>query len=144
MPMQRGSAKHGPNLDEQMQREVQGRIQGPESPRGEDRHEPEPAGEDQPEPDRLPDGHTEPSAPVGMTSEDVAGRSRLATYLPYRVFPADRARLLAAASEQEAPADVIEELGRLPATETYDSVTDVWVALGHGREDDSHRACART
>jgi uncharacterized membrane-anchored protein len=75
-----------------------------------------------------------PNAP-----EDVPGRSRLASYLSYRMFPADRTRLLETAVEHSAPDDVLAELRRLPADVTYQTVTDVWHALGHGREDDTHR-----
>ncbi|MGH3715262.1 MAG: DUF2795 domain-containing protein [Micromonosporaceae bacterium] len=139
MPIERGSTTHGPNLDEQMKHEVQGRVQGQESPRAEEWHEPEPAGEDQPEPDRLPDGHTAPGTPAGMTSEDVEGRSELARYLPHQTFPAERERLLTVATEHQAPDDVLGQLRELPADDTYQNVTQVWAALGHGTEDASHR-----
>ncbi len=139
MPIERGNTTHGPNLDDEMRHEVQGRVQGAASPRGEDWHEPEPSGEDQPEADRLPDGHTAPGTPSGLTSEDVDGRTELGKYLPYRTFPADKARLLATAAEQDAPDTVMGELGRLPASTSYENVAEVWEALGHGREDASRR-----
>ena len=58
--MERGSSKHGPRLDNEMEHEVRGMLQGKPGSGGrvEEWHDPEPSGEDQPgtaeliEPDR--------------------------------------------------------------------------------------------
>lgn len=141
MRIERGSTTHGRHVDDQMAREVRGRTQGRESPRSEAWHEPEAAGEDQPQPDRIPrEGHTAGGAPPGMTSQDVVDRSQFARFLPYRGFPADRDQLVASAAQHQAPETVLGELRGLPGGVSYRSVAEVWAALGHGREDDTHRA----
>ena len=135
MPIERGSTTHSQHVDDEMSHEVRGRVQGAESPRAEDWHEPEPTGEGQPDPDRV-SGGPPPGTPAGMTEADVTGRSRLASALPSAVFPADRARLMAVATEGNAPDEVMDQLRSLPAHTRYQNVNEVWAALGHGIEDD--------
>jgi hypothetical protein len=138
--MEHGSNKAGPLHDDELAKEVRGEVQGGHSPRVEEWREPEPPGDDQPDAAEIEDAdETVPAAPPGMSSGDVAGRSRLASYLDQSAFPADRSRLLEVAGGNNAPDDVLAELRRLPAGQTHQHVSDVWQALGHHVEDDSQR-----
>jgi hypothetical protein len=138
--MERASSKTGPRADEELARETRGHVQGGHSPRVEEWREPEPPGEGQPEASRMPDqDETVAAAPPGMTPADVAGRSELASYLRSSAFPADRAALVRVAADENAPDAVLAQLRRLPADRPFGTVTEVWEALGHGSEDDTHR-----
>lgn len=134
--LDRASSKHGPHVDEEMAREVRGHLGSGASPRAEEWHDPEPAGEDQPGTDWVPNASPAGGTPLGMTEEDVAGRSRLASYLRPSIFPADRAALIATAEAEHAPDDVLSELDRVPAGQVFPNVSQVWSALGHGHEND--------
>ncbi|MEV4711043.1 DUF2795 domain-containing protein [Micromonospora sp. NPDC049374] len=134
--MDRGSSKHSPRVDEQMSQEVSGLVQGPGTggSRVDEFRVPEPAGEDQPEPTTAPAGDLRSGAPQGMTSEDVEARSRLGRFITMSALPGDRAALLANARENEAPDDVLAALERLPESTRYQTVSEVWAALGHTNE----------
>jgi hypothetical protein len=69
-----------------------------------------------------------------MTPEEVHWRSRLGTYLPRTIFPADRTQLLQAARNAQAPDDVVAELGQLPPAVTFENPARVWAALGHSMD----------
>jgi hypothetical protein len=130
--MERGNTKHGPRLDDEMAHEVRGLVQGaPADSRVEEFRDPEPSGEDQPE----PRGHLAGGAPPGMTYEEVEERSRLGRYIPRSSLPGDREALVIGASQLNAPDDVLAELARLPAGETFQTVNEVWAALGHHNEE---------
>ncbi|MEG3633739.1 DUF2795 domain-containing protein [Micromonospora palythoicola] len=134
--MDRGSSKHSPRVDEQMSQEISGLVQGPGTggSRVDEFRVPEPAGEDQPEPTTAPAGDLRSGAPQGMTSEDVEARSRLGRFITMNALPGDRAALLANARENEAPDDVLAALERLPESTRYQTVSEVWAALGHTNE----------
>ncbi|MGC5053020.1 DUF2795 domain-containing protein [Micromonospora sp. DT48] len=134
--MDRGSSKHSPRVDEQMSQEVSGLVQGPGTggSRVDESRVPEPAGEDQPEPTTAPAGELRSGSPQGMTSEDVEARSRLGRFITMKSLPGDRAALLANARENEAPDDVLAALERLPEGTRYQTVSEVWAALGHTNE----------
>jgi hypothetical protein len=136
MELERGSSKHGPRLDEQMSQEVAGLVQGPGTggSRAEEFREPEPAGEDQPGTTTAPAGELRSGAPKGMSSRDVEDRSRLGRFITMAALPGDREKLIANARENQAPADLIEELERLPDGTRYRTVSEVWAALGHKNE----------
>ncbi|GAB3368455.1 hypothetical protein GCM10027452_29790 [Micromonospora halotolerans] len=134
--MERGSSKHSPRLDEQMSSEVNGLIQGPGTggSRVEEHRVPEPAGEDQPEATTAPAGELRTGAPKGMSSEDVEGRSRLGRFITMSALPGDREALVANARENEAPDDIVAALQGLPEGTRYQTVSEVWAALGHKNE----------
>ena len=73
------------------------------------------------------------SAPIGMTPDDVEGRFRMARWLETGKFPATAQQIRDMAMDADAPDVVQFELSRLPDGE-YDTVTEVWKALGHGVE----------
>jgi hypothetical protein len=133
--MERGSSKHGPRLDDEMAREVRATVQGGVAgSRAEEWREPEPAGEDQPEATEVPAGDRRAGAPQGMTGEEVEQRSRLGRYLDLSALPADRDGLRRTAERNNAPDDVLDALGRLPADRTFETVSEVWAVLGHANE----------
>ncbi|HZN19130.1 MAG TPA: DUF2795 domain-containing protein [Micromonosporaceae bacterium] len=133
--MERGSSKHGPRLDEVMAQEVQGHVQGAGAgARAQEWHEPEPAGEDQPEPTAVTAGRRG-GAPAPLTADEVEQRSRFGRYLPMSALPGDRETLRRAAADFGAPDDVLAELDRLPDGREYQTVAQVWAALGHANEE---------
>ncbi|MCN0153962.1 DUF2795 domain-containing protein [Salinispora arenicola] len=134
--MERGSSKHGPRLDEEMESEVSGLVQGPGAAgsRVDESRQPEPAGEDQPEPKTVTAGALRSGNPQGMSSDDVEARSRLGRFITMSALPGDRATLVANARDNDAPADVIAELERLPSDTRYQTVSEIWAALGHRNE----------
>lgn len=134
--MERGNTKHGPRLDEEMEHEVRGIVQGHGGGgRAEEWREPEPAGEDQPYVSSVPGGSLPGGTPPGMTAEDVEQRSELGRYVPLSALPGTRDELVAAAHTLLAPDHVLAELARLPDDSTrYQTVAEAWAALGHHNE----------
>jgi len=122
MGMERVSTKHGPRLDDEMSNEVR-----------ESHIEPERDKEDVPLNDTsvLPT----PGAPPGMTYDEVTARSNLGRFIPMASLPGDRETLIAGAENLNAPDEVLDALGRLPEGETYETVNQVWAALGGHNEE---------
>lgn len=119
-----------------MSREVEGLLQGPGAggSRVEESRQPEPAGEDQPEPKTVTAGASRGGNPQGMSMDDVEERSRLGRYITMSALPGDRETLVANARENAAPADIIGALETLPDGTRYQTVSEVWAALGHKNE----------
>ncbi|RLP94320.1 MULTISPECIES: DUF2795 domain-containing protein [unclassified Micromonospora] len=134
--MERGNSKHGPRIDEQMSQEVSGLVQGPGTggSRVDESRVPEPAGEDQPEATTAPAGDLRTGAPKGMSSEDVEQRSRLGRFITMSALPGDRETLVANARDNDAPDDIVAALERLPDGTRYQTVSEVWAALGNKNE----------
>lgn len=76
-----------------------------------------------------------PGMPPGLTPEGAEERSRIAASLTRDTFPATAAELVRTAESQHAEPHVLSLLRRLPASSTYDSLTDVALALGLGHEE---------
>jgi hypothetical protein len=119
--MERVSTKHGPRLDEEMAHEVR-----------ETHTEPERDKEDVPLND--PTVQPEPGSPPGMNYAEVEARSNLGRFIPMASLPGDRDTLISGARDLNAPDEVIESLNRLPEGETYETVNQVWAALGGNNE----------
>ena len=119
-----------------MSQEVSGLVQGPGTAgsRVEEFRQAEPAGEDQPEPTTAPAGELRTGAPQGMSSEDVEGRSRLGRFITMTALPGDREALIANARDNDAPDDIVAALEGLPPGTHYQTVSEVWAALGHRNE----------
>ncbi|WP_320068035.1 DUF2795 domain-containing protein [Micromonospora sp. RTGN7] len=134
--MERGNSKHSPRLDEQMSQEVSGLVQGPGAAgsRVDESRQPEPAGEDQPEPTTAPAGELRSGAPQGMSSEDVEERSRLGRFITMTALPGDREALIANARDNNAPDDIVTALEGLPPDTRYQTISEVWAALGNSNE----------
>jgi hypothetical protein len=134
--MERGNSKHGPRIDEQMSQEVSGLVQGPGTggSRVDESRVPEPAGEDQPETTTAPAGELRSGAPKGMSSQDVERRSRFGRFITMTALPGDREALIANARSNEAPDDIVADLERLPDGTRYQTISEVWAALGNKNE----------
>jgi Protein of unknown function (DUF2795) len=127
--LERGSDRHSPRVDEQLDHETRSLQQGsPVESRVEEHREQEGPGEDQPTPDaRLRGGR---ATAASLDLDDAEARTEIARFLNPSAFPADREALLASAEGNQAPAAVLERLEALPAGRTYENVQDVWRALG--------------
>jgi Protein of unknown function (DUF2795) len=127
--LERGSDKHSPRVDEELDHETRSLQQGaPVESRVEEHREQEGPGEDQPTPDaRLTGGR---ATAASLDLDDAEARADIARFLTPSTFPADRDALLEDAQGNQAPADVVERLQALPAGRTYENVQDVWGALG--------------
>jgi hypothetical protein len=134
--MERGSSKHGARLDEEMEHEVRGVLQGsPGSGRVEEWHDPEPPGDDQPEVAQLPEPEQDRpgGAPAGITVEETERRAEFAAYLHRSLFPAGREKLRQAAQAANAPDQVLAVIDRLPDGE-FANAAEAWAAAGGGIE----------
>ena len=124
--MERGSDKHSPRVDEELDHETRSLQQGgPLESRVEEFREQEGPGEDQP----TPEPHLS-EATASLDPDDAEARSEIARYLDPSAFPADRDGLLDDAEANNAPEVVLERLQALPAGRTYERLPDVWAALG--------------
>ncbi|MDF5758696.1 DUF2795 domain-containing protein [Spongiactinospora sp. TRM90649] len=133
--MERGSAKHGPRLDDQQKHESEGIVRGGGATHAEEWKEPEPTerpGERDLAPPRRPPDH-EPGTAAGISPADVERRSNLAKWLSGARFPADRRALLAHAERSGAPDAVLKAVADLPEMQ-YANVSEVAQALGLGVE----------
>lgn len=133
--MERGSAKHGPRLDEQQKHETEGMVRSGRSTHAEEWKETEPAPGDEEEgltPMAGPPSH-EPVTPQGMSPGGVEFRSTLARWLSDAGFPAGRDKLIAHAEAMEAPDTVVQAVTSLPDWE-YMNISEVAQALGLGVE----------
>ena len=126
--MDRGSSKHGPKLDEEMERESSELIKTGQPSRAEEWLQTEPVGENHLEPELPPD--QEPGAPAGMTAIDAEARSYLARHLPPGAFPADRDGLLAYLSRTSAPDEASAAIGLLPSGRQFATIGEVVRELG--------------
>ncbi|MGJ6960327.1 DUF2795 domain-containing protein [Streptosporangium sp. G11] len=132
--MERGSAKHGPRLDDEEKHETEGMVRGGGPTHAEEWTETEPLpvpGEEGLTPPPYPPGR-EPGSPEGLSPEEVELRSTLAIWISgVHAFPAERATLLARAKERAAPDSVIATLRSLPDA-TFGNLEEVMEALGYG------------
>jgi len=130
--MSEKSDKHGPRLDEQLQRETEGLMRGGGPTHVEPGSEPEPVETDA---GRDPTAGTprDRGTPSGMTAGDVEMRSAFAKVLAGARYPATPGELSAYAAEEGAPELTVQTLDGLPEG-TYDGLPDVLEALGYGRE----------
>jgi Protein of unknown function (DUF2795) len=125
--LERGSDKHSPRIDEELDHETRSLQQGaPLESRVEEFREQEGPGEDQPTPEpRLTEERT-----GSLDLDDADARSDIARYLDPSAFPADREGLVANAEANNAPEAVLERLQALPAGRTYEALPEVWAGLG--------------
>ncbi len=125
--MERGSDKHSPRVDEELQHETRSLEQGaPVESRVEEYREQEGPGEDQPTPSALLTGGRTGS----LDLDDAETRSEIARFLDPSTFPTDREGLLENAEANNAPAAVLERLQALPGGRAYQGMPDIWAALG--------------
>jgi hypothetical protein len=127
--VERGSDKHSPRLDEELDHETRSLQQGgPVESRVEEHREQEGPGDGQPTPDaRLAGGR---ATAASLDPDDAETRADIARFLTPSAFPADRERLVADAEANQASDQVLERLRALSAGRVYENVQDVWGALG--------------
>jgi hypothetical protein len=132
--IERESTKHGPRLDEDLERNVRPLLGGPPV---EGRSE-EGRMQEGPDEERLGAG-TRPDLPhPGPLSEDeLDRRAELAASLAPVHFPARREQIVAAADDYGIAGDDLESLRRLPARHSFANVEEIWTALGHPTESRS-------
>ncbi|MEV0270569.1 DUF2795 domain-containing protein [Hamadaea sp. NPDC050747] len=129
--MERGSSKHGPQLDEQMARETQGLTQGGGAgARSEEWREPEPPADGEPEPGWAPEGGIDLAEGDETDADRREWRARIGSYLHKNTFPANRDAVVAAAEAENAPDDVLTALRKLPDDGEYANARELWGALG--------------
>ncbi len=75
-----------------------------------------------------------PAVPGTLDEDERRRRSELAIALRPRVFPAQRDALVHLAMQDNAPQWILDALERLPVETRFDTVQEVWLALG-GREE---------
>jgi uncharacterized protein DUF2795 len=128
--MDRGGSKHNPRVDDEMKKETEAITRGsPVEPRAEEAREMEAAGEDQPQPDAVIDITTDPAG-TSPSHGEIEHRSDIARFLRPSVFPGTGEELAANADANNAPAAIVAELKRLPRSQRYENVQQVWEALG--------------
>jgi hypothetical protein len=130
---QRGSSKHGPRLDEEMEEETETITRSGQPPRTEEWRETEPFEEEHLDLE-LPEAET-PAAPPGMTRADVERRSDIARYLPPHKLPASRDTLLDFLQRTGAPDDVVDAISSLPTDREFRTVGEIVRALGIHTEE---------
>ncbi len=122
---ERNSTKHSPRLDDELKKEVGSLTHGsPTESRKEEWREQEGAGDDEREPSaRTVD-------PQGLGPDNETARAELSRHLRLSAFPGDREALLAEAEENDAPQPVLDALRKLPPAVKFETVYDIWEALG--------------
>jgi hypothetical protein len=125
--LQRGSDKHSPRVDEELEHETRSLEQGaPVESRVEEYREQEGPGDDQPTPSAVVN---EPDS-GSLDLDDAEARSDIARFIDPSAFPTDREGLIENAEANNAPPAVLERLQALPGARTYQGLPDVWAALG--------------
>jgi hypothetical protein len=128
MTRRRESTTHGPRLDEQLKRETEPLLHGSHAEsRAAEERELEGAGDDEP--------RAELDGAVGLSREPELARRELSRHLRPRVFPARRDELIAEAEENNAPDAVLELLMALPNEVAFETVYEVWDAVGGELEE---------
>jgi Protein of unknown function (DUF2795) len=128
--MDRASSKHGPQRDDEMERETEDITRTGEPQPGEEWRQTEPFDE----PYSVPEDQM-PGTPAGITPSDVDRRTDIAVYLPPHKLPADRGAILDYARQADAPDDVVDALSRLPARRVFHTIGEVVRAIGIHTED---------
>jgi hypothetical protein len=126
--VERGSDKHSAMLDEALKHDTASLERGGSEARSEEFREQEGPAEGEPTPDaRIRGGGEIPG--VGLSLDDINGRTELARYLERHQFPARPDELAAHAQQRHAPDAVVDQLRQAP-DRVYETVTELWAALG--------------
>jgi Protein of unknown function (DUF2795) len=120
--MQRETDKHGSRLDEQMKHEVESLVHGSSAEESRARE------------DLTQEGPAEDEAPFASAA-DLDARADLARHVASAEWPASKDDLIQAARVDRAPQDLLDTLRRLPAEVRFETVQEVWAALGGATED---------
>jgi hypothetical protein len=133
--MDRANSKHGPWLDDQMERETQRITRAAEPERAEEWRQTEPFDEGR---YSAPPDQT-PGTPAGMTWSDADRRTDIAIYLPPRKLPAGRDAILRYVRDSGAPDDVVAAIGSLPPRRVFRTIGEVVRAIGVPTEESRDR-----
>jgi hypothetical protein len=115
----RGSTRHSARVDDELEKETRSLVRGaPVESRAEEWRMMEPAAEGEPNPDER------------IVPDELELRSLVAISLRPSAFPADRARLVAVAREEQAEEWIVTWLDSLPDLVEFVTVEDVWEHLG--------------
>lgn len=121
--MERGSTKHGPVHDEEMEKEVEPIVRDAHQPgRTEEWRETEPVDD----PRELYEAEGVP--PPGQ--EDIDLRSELARLLTRDEFPIDRAALLSILDEKGATEALVARVSELPEDQRFPNTHELLTAVG--------------
>jgi hypothetical protein len=134
--MERGSAQHGPRVDEELAAETEPMLHSSSLARR-DREDLEPEVPAADEPGADPDVKVTEPEPEGPPHEEVLARSELARWLLPSAFPARASTLATVARRQGAPDDVVAPLEALESTRIFETVGELWIALGGAHEERS-------
>lgn len=121
--MQRETDKHGSRLDEQMKHEVESLVHGASAEESRARE------------DLTQEGVAEDEFRFDPTT--LEARAELARHLAAADWPASTIDLVEAARVDRAPQEVLDSLRTLPDETRFETVQEVWSALG-GPTEDSH------
>ena len=121
--MERGSTQHGARLDDELAEGVDALVTGA-AVSARDREELDPEAPDADEIDLGGEGE----------HEVVIERSELARFLLPSTFPGTAAALIDGALAEQAPDAVVARLASLDPRTTFETLGEVWLALGHDRE----------
>jgi Protein of unknown function (DUF2795) len=132
---ERGSSQHGFRLDDEMSDEVEALIRSGREARSDEARAMEGPADDEPITDfRIASASDAPGSRA-LSREEAEERGFLADNLDLKVFPADRDALIASAERKFAPEQILDQLRTLPPGDSiYDTVGEVWEALGGRRE----------
>jgi hypothetical protein len=136
--MERGSAHHGPRVDDELAAESAALLHGAVVS-GRDREDLEPEAPTAEEQLPVPAPGGPDADGVGPTHADVIARSELARWLLPSAFPATSAELATVARENEAPEAVVDALDGFRSPRRFETVGELWTALGGAPE---HRPVA--
>ena len=132
--MERGSDKHGPRLDDEMGRETQPVERAGVDPHGEEWRQPEPPADGESDVTRTPSRVDRGGVAPGLEPGEAENRTEMARHLEPSAFPTDKKGVLRSAAANNAPDGVLGMLARLPDDQRFDTMQDVWSALGGGAE----------
>ncbi|AXK31400.1 DUF2795 domain-containing protein [Streptomyces armeniacus] len=125
---QRGSDRMNVHLDDEMKKELRGRLQSGHPTHAEQWKDPEPDADDDPQ---LAEWAVpRDTGPDREETEAEALRSDLARHLGRTPFPADRGTLMRTLRDAHAPDALLDTLRELPRGGHYRNVQEVVVALG--------------
>ncbi|MBM2618889.1 hypothetical protein JIG36_25345 [Actinoplanes sp. LDG1-06] len=116
--MDRGSNKHSARVDDELAQEVRGIVQGVSGGRADEGRLAEPPA----------DG--EPDVSAVLDEGEVRDISRLGRYIGRSALPGDRVKLRQSAEVLLAPDDVLADIDSLPAGKEFQTVAEIWTALG--------------
>jgi hypothetical protein len=127
--MERGSSHHAPRIDDELAAESAPMLHGATlSARDREDLEPEvPAADEEGASPEVLVSDAEPDVPA---HDEVLARSELARWLLPSSFPARAATLAAVAAKQGAPGDVVSSLEGIADTRIFETVGELWTALG--------------